>query len=161
MADPAVVNASPLILLTAADLTDLLRLAGQPIHIPQAVFDEIQAYGPADATVVAVRQANWLTVVQPPPAPSVIESWDLGPGESSVLTWAYTHSGTVAVMDDLPARRCAASLGIPTRGTLGLILIAKQRGVVPLARPIMERLRQAGMYLSDEVMNRALSMIGE
>ena len=64
-------------------------------------------------------------------------------------------------MDDLPARRCADSLGIPTRGTLGLVLIAKQRGVISEAKPIVERLRQSGMYLSDAVVNRALSMVGE
>ena len=161
MADPAVVNASPLILLTAAGLTDLLKLAGQPLLVPRDVMEEIEAYGPADATAAAVRQANWLTIVEPEPVPAIIERWDLGRGESSVLTWAHAHSGSVAVLDDLPARRCADSLGIPTRGTLGLVLIAKQRGVIPEARPIVDRLRQAGMYLSDAVMNRALGMVGE
>ena len=48
MADPAVVNASPLILLTAADL---LQLAGQPLLVPEAVASDFQAHGPADATV--------------------------------------------------------------------------------------------------------------
>jgi len=161
VADPAVVNASPLILLSAAGLTELLQLAGEPLFVPQAVVTEIEAYGPADTTAATVRRLNWLTIVPPQTAPPIIERWDLGSGESSVLTWAYTHAGTVAVLDDLPARRCADSLGIPTRGTLGLVLIAKQRGVIPLARPVVERLRHTGMYLSDEVMNRALSTIGE
>jgi len=161
VADPAVVNASPLILLTSAGLTDLLPLAGQPLLVPQAVVEEIEMYGPGDHTAAILRQSNWLTIVETQPVPSIIERWDLGSGESSVLAWAYHHSGTVAVLDDLPARRCADALGIPTRGTVGLVLIAKQRGLVPEARPIMERLRQAGMYLSDAVMNRALGMIGE
>jgi len=161
LADPAVVNASPLILLAAADLSDLLALAGQPLLVPQAVAEEINAVGPQDATVVLLRQASWLTIVQPSATPSIIESWDLGPGESAVLTWAYTHPRIIAILDDLAARRCAASVGIPTRGTLGLVLIARQRGVISQARPIVERLRQAGMYLSDDVMNRALGLIGE
>jgi predicted nucleic acid-binding protein len=161
VADPAVVNASPLILLTAAGLTELLHLAGNPVLVPRAVIEEIEAYGPSDATATAVRQANWLTIVEPQLVPPIIERWDLGSGESSVLTWAHAHSGTVAVLDDLAARRCADSLGIPIRGTLGLVLIAKQRGAIAEAKPIVERLRQAGMYLSDAVMNRALSMVGE
>ena len=65
MADPAVVNASPLILLTAAGLTELLHLAGNPVLVPRAVIEEIEAYGPSDATATAVRQANWLTIVEP------------------------------------------------------------------------------------------------
>lgn len=69
MADPAVVNASPLILLTAAGLTDLLELAGRPVLVPRAVMEEIEAYGLTDATATAVRQANWLTIVDPQPVP--------------------------------------------------------------------------------------------
>lgn len=161
MADPAVVNASPLILLTAAGMIDLLKLAGHPLLVPGAVVHEIEAYGAADATAPALRQSDWLTIVEAQPVSSIIENCDLGPGESSVLAWAHSHFGTVAVLDDLPARRCADFLGIPTRGTLGLVLIAKQRGVIVEARPVCERLRHSGMWLSDAVMNRALNMVGE
>ena len=161
MADPAVVNASPLILLSAAGLTDLLQLAGNPVFVPQSVVDEVGEHGPTDAAVTSLRQLGWLTIVPPQPTHFIIEQWDLGKGESSVLTWAYAHSGTVAILDDLAARRCADSLGIPTRGTLGLVLIAKQRGRISEARSVVDRLRQAGMYLSDKVVNRALSMVGE
>jgi predicted nucleic acid-binding protein len=69
----------------------------------------------------------------------------LGPGESSVLAWAQTHPGSEAILDDLAARRCAATFNIPLRGTLGLALI-KQRGRIPSARRALEQLLQAGMY---------------
>lgn len=63
-------------------------------------------------------------------------------------------------MDDL-AGRCAAALGIPVRGTLSLLLTAKRRGRISQARPVLERLRQAGMYLSDRIMDQALALVGE
>jgi len=85
----------------------------------------------------------------------------LGPGESSVLAWAHAHSGSEAILDDLAARRCASAFGIPVRGTLGLALIAKQRGQIPSARRVLEQLRRGGMYLSDYVMDEALSRVGE
>jgi predicted nucleic acid-binding protein len=47
------------------------------------------------------------------------------------------------------------------RGTLGLVLVARRRGVIPAARPVVERLRRSGMYLSDRVCDRALALIGE
>jgi predicted nucleic acid-binding protein len=65
------------------------------------------------------------------------------------------------VVDDLAARRCAQALGIPVRGTLGLVLLGKRRGRLAAARPVLESLRRAGMYLSDSVMNRALRAVGE
>jgi predicted nucleic acid-binding protein len=78
-----------------------------------------------------------------------------------VLAWAHAHPGTEAILDDLVARRCAATFSIPVRGTLGLALIAKQRGRIPSARRVLEQLRQGGMYLSDYVMNEALARVGE
>ena len=95
------------------------------------------------------------------PSPAQIQAWGLGPGESSVLAWAHSHPGSEAIIDDLAARRCAGALRIPVRGTLGLTLIAKQRGHISSARQVLEQLRQGGMYLSDEVMNEALALVGE
>lgn len=88
-------------------------------------------------------------------------NWDLGAGESAVLTWGYVNPGTEVILDDLAARRCAAPLGIPARGRLGLVLSAKQQGRIPAARPVLEQLRLSGMYLSDRVMNQALTLVGE
>jgi predicted nucleic acid-binding protein len=159
--EAAVVNASPLIFLAGAGLTELLQLAGTPVFIPRVVLEEIEKFGPADHTAMAVKSLNWLVVVDAGPVPAVVERWDLGSGEAAVLTWANAHPGTAAILDDLAARRCANSLGLPIRGTLGLILVAKRRRMIPQARPVLERLRAAGMYLSDTVMNRSLKTVGE
>ncbi|QYX32262.1 DUF3368 domain-containing protein [Sphaerospermopsis torques-reginae] len=161
MAERPVINASPLIFLSRGGILDLLQLLGDEILVPSAVAVEIQQRGTSDPTVLALTQTNWLVVVETPPTPEIIQSWDLGKGESSVLTWAYTHPGTEAIVDDLAARRCAAVLEIPVRGTLGLVLTAKQRGKIPAARPVLNNLRSLGMYLSDRVINQALALVGE
>jgi predicted nucleic acid-binding protein len=161
VAERPVINASPLIFLSKGGLIDFLQLLGDEILVPSAVAVEIQQRGIDDPTVLALTQTNWLVVVETPPILEIIQSWDLGKGESSVLTWAYTHPNTEAIVDDLAARRCAAVLGIPVRGTLGLVLTAKQRGKIPAARPVLDNLRSLGMYLSDRVINQALALIGE
>lgn len=161
MAEHPAVNASPLIYLSKAGLIHLLQLLGQEIIIPKPVALEIQQRGATDLTAQAIANTPWLNIIETPPVPELIQSWDLGAGESSVLTWGYLHPGTEVIVDDLAARRCAAVLGIPVRGTLGLVLIAKQRGEIPAARPLIDQLRQSGMYLSTSVINRALALIGE
>lgn len=83
------------------------------------------------------------------------------PANRLVLTWALTHTGTEALLDDRKGRRCAAALGIPVRGTLGLILVAKQRGIIPSARTVIDEVRRAGLYLSDTVVEQALARVGE
>ena len=161
MPEHPAVNASPLIFLSRAGLLDMLKLEGEEIVIPKTVAEEIRRRGADDLTVQAIERTTWLTVIDAPSIPDTIRAWDLGEGEASVLAWGYANPGTVIIVDDLAARRCAATLGIPVRGTLGLILTAKKRGVIPEARPVLEKLRQSGMYLSDRILNQALALVEE
>jgi len=136
MVETAVVNASPLICLSRAGLADLLRQSAQTIVVPAAVAREILARGPRDLTAATLASSTWLKQVEDPAVPPGILAWDLGDGESSVLAWALAHSGARAVIDDLEARRCAESLGIPLRGTVGLILRARRAGLIDSARKL-------------------------
>jgi predicted nucleic acid-binding protein len=156
-----VTNASPLIFLARGGYFDLLALVGEPVLVPAAVANEISQRGPDDVTVRAMSGAAWIQVLDPIPVPAVIQAWDLGPGESAVLAWAQLHPETEAIIDDLAARRCARVLGIGVRGTLGLLLLAKQRGRIARARPVLDALRREGMYLSDRVVDEALALVGE
>lgn len=161
MPERPAVNASPLIYLAHGGYLDLLRLAGENVVVPLAVANEIRRRGPDDPTARAIANTPWLHETGTPPIPAPILAWDLGDGESSVLAWALAHPGTLAIVDDLAARRCAAAVRIPVRGTLGLVLLAKQQGRVASARAVLMRLRHAGMYLADDVLNPALAMVGE
>jgi predicted nucleic acid-binding protein len=161
VAERPAVNASPLIFLARGDWLHLLTLAGDEVVVPHLVATEIRHRGPTDITVQALEQTPWLQILECPPIPASIQAWDLGDGESSVLAWGHTHPGTEVIIDDLAARRCAAALGIPVRGTLGLVLAAKKKGIIPAARPVVEQLRQAGMYLSDGIVNQALMIVDE
>ncbi len=161
MPDQAVVNASPLIFLAQADRLEFLQYAASEILVPAAVAAEIRHYGGTDPAVQALEKERWLKVVEDRPIPPPIQAWDLGPGESSVLAFAMAHQPVVAIIDDLNARRCATTFLISVSGTLGLVLTAKKHGRIPLARPVLEQLRQAGMYLSDRVLNQVLSFVGE
>jgi predicted nucleic acid-binding protein len=117
-------------------------LAGAPIVVPEAVAREVLRWGEDDPARRAL-------------------AWDLGAGESVVLGWALAHPGVTAVIEDLAARRCAQALRLPVRGTLGLVLTARSRGSIPSARRVLGELREAGMYLSDAVADRALALVGE
>lgn len=161
MAERPVINASPLIFLSRAGLIHLLNLFGPEIVVPEPVATEIRRRGGSDVTVRTLDEKAWLVIEPAVPTPPEIQAWGLGLGETSVLAWALAHPGTEAIIDDLAGRRCAAVFGIPVRGTLGIVLVAKQRGEIPAARPVLMELRGVGMYLSDRVMNQALAMVGE
>ena len=74
---------------------------------------------------------------------------------------ANEHTDTEAIIDDQAGRKCAASLNIPVRGTLGIVLVAKKRGMIPKARPIIEDMMITGLYLSRKIVDEALRRVGE
>jgi predicted nucleic acid-binding protein len=156
-----VVDSSPVILLAKTGHLDLLRLAGDPVLLPGAVEQEIYQGGPNDPAVQALGRTSWLQVVDPGPLPPVLQPYGLDAGEAAVLTWALAHLGTEALLDDLRARRCAAALVVPHRGSAGLVIDAKRQGLIPVARMVLEQLCQAGLHLSDQVMNRILAQVEE
>ena len=87
--------------------------------------------------------------------------WGLGPGESAVVALALSTPNAVAVIDDLLGRKCAGAHGVPVRGTIGIVLAAKEKGYIPRVRPVMEDLLGAGLYLSRRVLDQVLQRAGE
>ena len=161
MDESAVINASPLIFFSRAEHLALLRDFADRIIAPTAVADEIAARGPNDISAIAIKDTSWIEVVPQIPVPEEIACWGLGPGESSVLAFAVANRGMTAIIDDLGGRKCAAGLNIPVRGTLGIVLAAKRRGVIHRARPILEDLIASGLYLHRRVLDEALKRVDE
>lgn len=161
MAEAPAADASPLIHLARTGNLSLLKALSASVVIPEPVLDEIRAKGEDDAALQGVQAISWLSVVQPPPIPETLLAWDLGKGEASVLAWALSRPGTIAILDDQRARVYAQWHGVPVVGTLGIVLRAKQQGMIPLARPILQELIERGMYLAKAVAERALALVGE
>jgi len=156
-----VVNASPLILLARIDRLDLLVSLAKLLVLPAAVVREIQAGSHRDETADRIKDLPSILRFADRPVPDRIRLWDLGAGESQVLAHGLERPGSEVVLDDLAARRCARSLGLPMIGTLGVVILCRHRGVISAARPIVEKLREAGLRLKPALMEEALAKVGE
>ena len=77
-----------------------------------------------------------------------------------MLAAVASLSGATAFVDDRAVRRCAKALGIRLLGTLGVVLLARATGVVPVTGPIVEELRGVGLWLEDEITEAAPAKIG-
>lgn len=156
-----VANASPLILLGKADLADLLTSLCDELIIPEAVMREVASKPDGRKTIDRLRAEPGVRFAEDRAVRTSIERWDLGPGESQVLELAADLTGARAVLDDREARRCGAALTVPAIGTLGVILRAKRLDLIPAARPVLEDVRRAGLYVSPELVEQALEHLGE
>ncbi len=161
MTDKVIINASPLIFLSRSHHLALLKSFADEVWVPEPVAKEILQRGQQDITAQAIKKTAWLITQPVEHSPISILEWRLGAGESAVLALGLTHTGTEVIIDDLAGRRCADSLDIPVRGTLGLVLTAKKRGVIPKARPVIEDMMGAGLYLSKQILEQALKRVDE
>jgi uncharacterized protein len=78
-----------------------------------------------------------------------------------ILSVALEHPEATVVLDELAARREAARLKIDKTGTLGLLLMGKELGIIPSVSVVLEMLREQGMRLSNEVVRAVLDEAGE
>jgi len=132
-----IVNTSPLIHLAESGHLDLLRDAADAVWVPEPVAGEIRAYGENDPTARALVSSPWLIVKPVTTISPEILAWNLGAGEASVLALAQAFPDVTAVIDDLAGRRGAEALGLPLKGTVGLVLSAKLSGQIPNARALL------------------------
>ncbi|MBE9075975.1 DUF3368 domain-containing protein [Romeria aff. gracilis LEGE 07310] len=155
-----VVNASPLIALFKSQLADLLPQMFDQIRVPPAVFREVTAYK-NDIAAQALPHTSWISQTEAVNISSLVLAWDLGAGESEVLSYAIEHPTFTAMIDDAAARRCPVSCNIPTLGTAGLTVLAKRRGLISSVMEPVQALRNAGLWLSDDLIRLLKQKAGE
>jgi predicted nucleic acid-binding protein len=155
-----VVNASPLICLAKAGFSDFLLKLPDEIIVPNAVKEEIQAGQSGDPARAELASGKFPTK-EISASPEIL-SWDLGKGETAVLSYALSNPGWIAIIDDQAARKCARSFSIPIKGTLAVVILAKKQGLIPSAADVMRSLQAAGLRVDEEVIRTALKQtVGE
>jgi predicted nucleic acid-binding protein len=82
-------------------------------------------------------------------------------GESSAIALALETPDCTIILDDYKARRIAERLGLNLTGTIGVIVKAKLRGVVPSVKPLLGSIKQTNFRLSPELESLALNAAGE
>jgi predicted nucleic acid-binding protein len=161
MPEQWVVNASPLIVLGKIGQLDLLTKLPQRIVVPAAVVTEILAGPEGDAARLAI-QTKMFTKVNTPAIVPELAAWDLGAGETSVLAYALAHPGWITILDDGAARKCAKTFGIPMKGTLAVVILAKKRGLIPSAAKVLHAIQEAGLRLDEGLIRIVLKQtVGE
>jgi predicted nucleic acid-binding protein len=159
--DVWVVNASPLIVLGKAGGLHLLEAVATTLIVPRSVAREVAGGPDTDAARLWLESEGVACILPDVAVPHEILTCNLGAGESAVLAAARQHPDSEAILDDLAARRAAAALAIPCRGTLAVILTARRRGLIPVAAPWFDRVQQAGLFITPSLRRQALALAGE
>ena len=85
----------------------------------------------------------------------------LGSGEAETIALSLESPGGLVILDDAEARQTAAAAQLDVIGTVGVILLAKERGHIATVRPTLDHLDRLGFRLSELVRIEALTKAGE
>jgi len=155
-------NSSPLIALGRVGRLDLLPAVFDRIVIPEAVYHEVVVNAPSTAGANVLRNASWLTVrpIQDTIRRDyLLSSLDIGESEAIVL--AQELRSDWLLLDEIKARSMARRLSIRIAGTGALLGMAKQRGTLPLVKPLLDELVAQDFRISADVYRTILMQNGE
>ena len=153
-------DTSPIIALAVCDKLDMLDKLFSQVFIPQAVYNEL-AIPDKPKTNEIIKWA--MDKVIPAKNTTVIKalSLNLDLGESEALSLYWETNADFLLIDEKRGRTIALRNGIKTIGTVGILLFAKQRGLIAQVRPLLDILRHNGFWFSDILYHHVLERAGE
>lgn len=157
-----IADSGPLIMLARSGLLDVLRQIAGSIVVPATVFEECTRDNrrPGAAAIVAALASGQLAVhagTDPRPLGDVPT---LDAGEISALALALELKQPV-LMDERLGRQVAALHRIAVVGSAGILLAAKQKGLVPAITPILRQWQEWGYFLSPTLLAIVLERADE
>lgn len=155
-------NTGPLIALDACNQLGLLRSLYARVVVPEEVEREL-AHGGAMALAsgLTVQHHTWIEVL-PQTMPSLTALLtSLDAGEAAVITLALELGSPVVLIDEKKGLKVAREQGLQALGSIGILLLAKKRGLLPEVKPHLHVMHARGIRLSTKLMAWAIIQAGE
>ena len=152
---PVISNNSPLVGLFGLNLLSLLRDLYTEVWIPRKVEKEFLKKDPI-VRREALENAPWIKTVDLTDPETAAVYAELDDGEAETLALANEHDARLVLLDEKVGRQTAEEAGLRVKGTVGILIEAKEEGLIDVIKPLLIRLQDNGMHLSESLINNAL-----
>jgi len=154
-----VADTSALVALAACNALSLLDQLFQEVRVPPAVLRECTVPGKPEAERLEAYLKDKVTNVDL--GEFIIAVAGLGQGELEAMALYKRLHANRLLVDDQRARRVASVNGIEVVGSLGILLLAKDSGILQEIRPALATIEAAGVHYSEQLVREALRLAGE
>lgn len=157
-----VVNATPIIALSRIKQLDLLHKLYGRVFIAKEVFTETVEYAKGKPDVSAIENSSFIEVIEVKNTLSVeMLLTELDRGESETIVLAKEINAGLIIIDEKLGREIAEAKGLKVTGTIGVLIEAKYRKLVPEVRKYLDLLRNKGVWISPELYNQVIQQLKE
>ena len=150
MQEKVYVDTSSLIILNKINALDLLNKIYSNVIITNYIQLELNEAIPSWISVEQTYDINQ----------SFLKNFNLGLGESSIIIKAIENNGFL-IIDDLKARKIASKLRLRYTGSIGILIIAKELGLIQSVKFYLEKIQTTNFRLSDILINEVLEITNE
>jgi predicted nucleic acid-binding protein len=154
-----IADTSALVALAACDALSLLDHIFKEVRVPPSVRRECTVPGKPEAERLEVYLRGRVEEVDL--KDFVIAVAGLGQGELEAMALYKRLRADRLLVDDHRARKIAHLNGIEVVGSLGVLLRAKESGLISEIRPLLATIRSAGVHYGEQLMGEALRLAGE
>lgn len=157
-----VINSSPLIALGTIGKLDLLSQLFEEIIIPSTVFKETVINGKNDQVKDFLKGNDSFKITSPSNLVLIEFLNDfLDKGEAEVIALAKELNIQTAIIDEAKGRKIARSHDIGVMGSLGVLLLAKEVGIVEKVKEHIEKMIENNIWIGADLMKAILRSAGE
>jgi len=152
-------NSTPLIAFARIGELELLHHLVQHVLVPEAVWREVTEAGDRPGTA-EIRSAPWVEVRAVATVPPELLHL-LDRGEAEAIALAEEITAEELLLDERAARAVAVARGVKIMGSAGLLIRAKQRSLITVVRPFLERMQAQGIRYSQRFVEELFRQLGE
>ncbi|MGA1826620.1 MAG: DUF3368 domain-containing protein [bacterium] len=154
-----IADSSALIALATCQCLELLDRLFKEIIVPQSVFDEVIVEG----KIVSEKLRQYLQkkISQIDLTTAVISTGQLGRGEIEAMALYKQLQADYLLIDDKRARKVAKLNQIKVTGSLGILLLAKQEGLISAVKPFLDQLRTSDIFINENLIVKILILANE
>ncbi len=147
-----VVNTSPIIYLSSINKINILKDLFHEVFIPDAVKREVLSGGKDSSGFKEMKGKDWIKTkkIKNKLAKEYLLT-DIDNGEAEVIVLAEELKADTVIMDDKLGRQIAHLRGCNVVGTLRILVAAKEKGLITEVKPLLEKLKEAGFWISEDL----------
>ncbi len=153
-------NTTPILSLLKIGKLSILEELYDKVIIPCAVYEEIEQ-GKEKPYYQDLKKLDWIDIKHIKSEKSRLFFPDLDKGEAEVLILSVEENADLVIIDELLGRRYAKQMNINLTGTMGILLKAKLKGLIPSVKELLFELREKGSWLNPKLIAKILKLAGE